>query len=93
MNWTVIWMPPAEEQLAAAWLAAADRNAVTRAADDIDLVLETFPTTAGEPLFDTVYEYEQPPLTVEYETDDANHTVYVLRVWNTAEGPPDLTGG
>jgi hypothetical protein len=92
MNWAVIWMPPTEQQLAAAWLAAPDRNAVTRAADDIDLVLETFPTTAGEPLFDTVYEYEQPPLTVEYEIDDANHTVYVLNVWNTAGGRPNVTG-
>jgi len=92
MTWTVIWMPPAEQQLAAAWLASPNRNAVTKAAEEIDVVLETYPASVGEPLFDTVYEYELPPLTVEYEVDGANHAVYVLRVWNTAEGRPNVTG-
>lgn len=31
MRYTVVWIPAALRQLAAAWLAAADRNAVTAA--------------------------------------------------------------
>lgn len=30
MNYTVIWTPDAEAELAAAWMAATDREAVTQ---------------------------------------------------------------
>jgi hypothetical protein len=43
-------------------------------------------------LFDTVREYEEPPLTVEFEVDDAKRCVYVLKVWETAAGRPMTTG-
>jgi hypothetical protein len=85
-------MPPAEQRLAAVWLAAHDRNAVTKAAYEIDLVLEMFPNAVGENLFDHVREYTQPPLTVEYEVDEVNHCIYVLNVWNTANGRPNAMG-
>ena len=92
MTWTVIWMPPAEQRLAAVWLAAPVRNDVTEAANEIDIVLEMFPNAVGECLFDDVREYTQPPLTVEYEVDDVNHCVYVLNVWDTADGRPNVMG-
>ena len=85
-------MPPAEQRLAAVWLAAPDRNAVTEASNEIDLVLEMFPNAVGECLFDNVREYTQPPLTVEYEVNDLDHYIYVLNVWNTAEGRPNVMG-
>ena len=92
MTYRVIWMPPAEDRLATAWLASPNRNAVTRAAHEIDNVLELFPTSAGKPLFDNVREYSCPPLDVEYEVDDANRCVYVLNMWNTADGRPTDVG-
>ena len=36
MNYTVTWLPAAENALAAIWTAAADRDAVTRAANELD---------------------------------------------------------
>lgn len=91
--WGVHWTPEAEAWLAASWLAAPDRNAVTRAAHEIDNVLELFPNSAGVAVFDNVREYSCPPLDVEYEVDGAERCVYVLNVWNTADGRPPLTGG
>jgi hypothetical protein len=41
MNYTVVWVPSAEQELAALWMAAADRDAVTRAAHEIDQQLRT----------------------------------------------------
>ena len=93
MTYRVVWMPPAEDRLAAAWLASPDRNAVTRAANEIDNTLELFPNSAGSAVFDNVREYSCPPLDVEYEVDDADRCVYILNVWNTVDGRPPLTGG
>jgi hypothetical protein len=92
VTWTVHWSEEAEGRLAASWLASPDRNAVTRAAHEIENVLEMFPTSAGKAIFDNVREYSCPPLDVEYEVNDAEHAVYVLSVWNTTDGRPDLTG-
>ena len=39
MSYQVHWVSEAEEELAAIWLKAGDRNAVTRAAHDIDPVV------------------------------------------------------
>ena len=36
MNYTVIWTPAAEAELAAAWVAASDREAVTTAAYQLE---------------------------------------------------------
>ena len=56
MSFRVVWMPPAEDRLAAVWLAAPDRNAVTRAAqyevDDagrVVYVLNVWSTAGGRP--------------------------------------------
>ncbi len=92
MTYRVVWMPPAEQRLAAAWLASPERIAVTRAAHEIDNVLGLFPNSAGTVVFDNVREYSCPPLDVEYEVNDAEYCVYVINVWNTADGRPQLTG-
>lgn len=48
MNYTVIWTPVAEAELAAAWMAATDREAVTTAAYQLEQELRRSPLTAGE---------------------------------------------
>ena len=48
MNYHIVWAPKAEQHLAAAWLAATDRPAVNRAADEIDRVLAKRPLEVGE---------------------------------------------
>jgi hypothetical protein len=93
VTYRVIWVPVALQLLADVWLASTNRNAVTRATHEIDQALELFPNSTGELLFDTVREYDDPFLTVEFEVDDVNRRVYVLKVWETAAGRPPLTGG
>jgi hypothetical protein len=43
-------------------------------------------------VFDTVSEYIQPPLGVEFEVIDADKTVFVLTCWDIATGRPAVTG-
>jgi hypothetical protein len=83
MRHTVIWTPTAEDDLAALWIAATDRQAVTVAADTIDALLRTDPTTRGESRFDTVRMLRVPPLGVDFEVVDDDRIVYVLSVWRT----------
>jgi hypothetical protein len=86
------WDPRAEEELAAVWLTSKDRNAVTKASDEIDNVLSLFPNSAGEPTFDTVRVFAQPPLAVEYEVIESERRVFVLSAWDTAHGRPEPSG-
>jgi hypothetical protein len=85
-------MPRAIGQLAAIWTAAADRNAITAAVHVIDQTLAVDPDTVGRIVFDTVREYNRPPLGVEFEVIDADMRVWVLTVWDTATGRPVATG-
>jgi plasmid stabilization system protein ParE len=41
MRYTVVWLPSAEEELANIWNGAADRQAVSRAANEIEILLRT----------------------------------------------------
>lgn len=43
-------------------------------------------------MFDTVYECTHPPLGAEYEVIDADCRVFVLNVWDSAQGRPAATG-
>jgi len=54
-----------ENDLALIWLQASDRDAVTRASNEIDQVLETAPLTRGLAL-DGSYSLTVDPLTVIY---------------------------
>ena len=48
MTFTVVWKPTAERLLTKMWLAAADRQSITNAADTIDALLRSDPLTVGE---------------------------------------------
>lgn len=92
MNFTVVWMPGAEQDLADVWMAAPDRNAVTRASAEIDDFLAATPDLVGVVVFDTVYELTHHPLGVEYEVNDAGRTVSVLSVWDSNLGRSNPSG-
>ena len=47
MVYTVIWIPGAQNQLAALWIRATARHAVTQAAHRIDLLLRRDPDRSG----------------------------------------------
>ena len=88
----VDWRPDALQDLAAIWLAAADRNAITAAVHAIDQTLAVDPDTVGRSVFETVRQYNHPPLGVEFEVIHADMRVWVLTVWDLATGQPAATG-
>jgi hypothetical protein len=84
--YTVVWKRSAEQQLAALWLLASNRNAVTRAAARIDLLLWADPDQQGTPIFDTIRQLIVPPLGVEFEVVEDDRIVWVLSVWTVSGG-------
>lgn len=92
MTFQVTWRQAAEDELTTIWLAATDRNAVTVAAHAIDLTLAVDADTVGRAVFDTVRQYNHPPLAVEFEVVVADCRVFVLSCWNTLTGRPPVTG-
>lgn len=80
MNYTVVWQPTAEGQLAAAWVDAKDRRAVTRASDQIDTLLGFAPDRVGESRDAGRRVLVVLPLVATYEVEEGNKLVRVLRV-------------
>lgn len=82
MNYRVVWPRKPLDELAAARLAAADRDAVT-ASYQVDQNLATDPygmgLPFGSPQMRTVSE---PPLAVDYEIIEDDKKVRILRVWS-----------
>jgi len=65
VNYTVEWSDAALAALATVWMAALDRNAVNFAVDVIEAALAIDPHATGVLVFDTVREYDYPPVGVE----------------------------
>lgn len=82
MRYTVIWTDPAEQDLAALWMVAPDRNSVTSAAHILEQLLAEDPETRGEVRFDTVRSYVVVPLGVDFEVVELDRIVYVLSAWH-----------
>ena len=80
MRYTVIWTPVAEERLAALWLAADDRAALTSASNAIDRILTRDPENVGDCCFDTVRTLNLHLLGVDFEVIEPTRLVYVLTV-------------
>jgi len=83
MNYFVFWTPDAEDGLADAWLAAADRVAVTDASYWIDQRLGQNPFACGVPRDASVNRtVVERPIGVDYEIIEDDKKVRVLRVWS-----------
>jgi plasmid stabilization system protein ParE len=81
MKYTVRWVPIAEQELAAIWLASADREAVTRAAHRLDQRLRTTPFSLGESRQSSLSRIAfEPPLAIEFEVIEDDKKVRVLAV-------------
>lgn len=81
MNYTVLWMPDAENELAAVWMASADRTAVTTAAAELDRRLADDPENEGESRVGTRRITFEKPLAIYFDVDAARRRVQVVRVW------------
>jgi hypothetical protein len=81
MSYTVVWLPPAEQDLADLWIQAGDRNAVTAAADEIDHRLKYDPLGEGEARAGQTRILFVPPLAVLYDVSEPDRLVTVWAVW------------
>ena len=77
-SYRVHWSAQTKRQLAGIWIAASDRNAVTRASHEIDKALARDPAGSGQKLAEGLWKIETTPLVVYYELDDANKLVQVI---------------
>ncbi len=82
MKYSVIWQRVAEGELAPVWLAASDRNAVTRAASRLDAQLASDPLHLGESRTSSVHRIAfDSPLGVEFEIVEDDKLVIVQGVF------------
>ena len=82
MNYTVTWVPSAEQRLADIWLNAPDRDAVTRAANDVDQRLRRDPENQGESRLAGRRILFSDPLWVIFRVFPDDRRVEVLTVWH-----------
>lgn len=87
MNYTVIWLPDAEQELAEVWLNAPHRSAITRAAAAIDRLVESAPEDEGESRPNGRRILFAAPLAVIYRVHPDEHQVTVLHVWQFRTSP------
>lgn len=79
-SWKVDWTTDAKQQLAAHWISAPDRNAVTIAADHIDQLLASDPRDLGQALPEELWKIVVQPLIAYFELHPATQTVEVTGV-------------
>ena len=81
MKYTVVWKAAAEEELAQMWLDAADRSAVTVAANGIDRLLAAKPEEQGESRSGATQGMFIHPVGAFFDVSEEDRVVSVLRVW------------
>ncbi len=79
-RYTVVWKYSAQIELARLWLAAADRQAMTSAANDIDTELGRDATTKGVFADASLRELSVPPLRVLFNISEPDRLVTVTNV-------------
>jgi hypothetical protein len=81
MKYSVRWLPAAEQELAALWMAADRRAAVTQAANLIDQDLSKSPKSIGESRPEDRRIYFVSPLAVLFRVSTEDRLVQVVHVW------------
>ena len=81
MRYTVTWHPEARDELARIWMSAANRKAVSEAADRIDAALSVNPEAKGQPFFGDRLLVARP-LGVTFSISTEDRMVQVLQVWH-----------
>jgi hypothetical protein len=83
MNYQVEWTAEAENDLAALWTAATDRNAVTEASAWLDAQLTVNPLHFGEPWASSVHRIAvDDPIGIEFEVIEDDKRVIVHGVFS-----------
>jgi hypothetical protein len=81
MKYTVVWLPDAEQELAALWLDPASRADVTDASDRIDRMLRRDPERWGESRSDDQSVLFVAPLGVLFRIKPEDCLVEIVHVW------------
>ncbi len=81
MNYTVVWLSVAENELAAVWSASSRRGDVSAAAALLDHKLAANPSTEGESRDGNRRIGFVPPLGIVFTVYENSKTVVVTRVW------------
>ena len=81
MNYSVIWIRSAENDLAALWLDATSRIEVTQAAAALDRVLQTNAHDKGESRNGDERILFSAPLGITFTADPVSRQARVLHVW------------
>ncbi len=81
-GFTVIWWPPAQDDLALIWLDANLRGAVADAANKIDRELSEAPDQKGRAKHEGLRELAVQPLVVQFsiDNDDRQVTIWSVRL-------------
>jgi hypothetical protein len=79
-RYTVTWLEGAQNQLAELWLEAADRIAVTDAANRSDRALAGDPQDKGSPVSEGLRSLVVPPLYVLFSVSEPDRLVEVASV-------------
>ena len=82
MNYTVLWKPEAERQLATIWTQCTKRNVITESAHVIDKTLGANPEEAGESREGGFRILFESPLGVIYTVSADDRRVDVVAVWS-----------
>jgi hypothetical protein len=80
MDWTVVWVPEAEQELARLWMNTADRDRITLAAAEIERRLRFDPESAGESRAAGRRILIAPPLAATFRVSPADRLVQVLNL-------------
>jgi hypothetical protein len=81
MSFSVVWRPEAEDELARVWTDAADRNAVSAAADSFDTAVAVDPFDVGEGLDWPTRIAFVDPLAFIFDVVPQSRKVLVKTVW------------
>jgi hypothetical protein len=81
MKYTVVWRPYAERSLTELWTQSNDRQSITNAANTIDALLRTDPSSIGESREKNVRLLYVTPLAVYVDVFPEDRRVAVWPVW------------
>lgn len=81
MNYTVVWIPEAEAEIARLWSDGVGRSEIAAAVDAMDLLLGRAPYDVGESRDGNRRILLVRPLGVSYVVKDDDRIVQVNKVW------------
>jgi plasmid stabilization system protein ParE len=81
MKYRVFWTPDAENDLATLWIDAANRDEVSRVADQIDRLLHEDAHLQGESRDENSRVLFALPFVVEFAVVESAQDVYVVGIW------------